>query len=188
MHGTLSFGGKLNEPGLELNIFSSRKTMFARFAIFLTFLLALTCLGGCGQKNEFDHDVPDNFAVKEAIVEALKTDEEIDKNARLKIVEVIEGKTTMQNALDYFVDLNREIISQIEKVMSPAKPPDKFLAKAQELTAEYLRNRVHQFEGCLLAKSADELKAAYESPLQPLETAKEEIIKQLVRYDPKIKI
>lgn len=156
-------------------------------AVFLLLLaLALSPVACGGGKPGGDDGSGRDFEVREAVTGALENDRAIDENAAGAIQGAKAGTEPLEATLDQFVDQTKSLLSVIASVIAPAKPPDARLAKARDLTAEYLRNRVHQVELALSAKSPGELESLYAQGKAELDPARAEIVRLLLSYDPQL--
>ncbi|MDD5749010.1 MAG: hypothetical protein PHP64_08240 [Actinomycetota bacterium] len=165
------------------NIKTKELTFISIFIIFFSLVL----FSGCGESGpKQDESTGDNFYVRETVVEVLNESSRIEEEIRSKILLAKQGSMSLNDALDCFVDPNKELVSLIEDASAPPDPPDKKLKEARELVCEYLRNRVHQLEGCMNAKSADELESLYNEPVAELTGEFGEIRSILIEYDPEI--
>ena len=161
------------------------------FKLFFSLALAVALVTiplACGKQPE--HTVDDasemEFKAREAITDALAGDRSLDNNAINVIQRVKGGQYALETALDDLVDQTHSLLSLISTVSAPSKLKNQTLVQARELTAEYLRNRVHQLEACLSARTAAELEAAYNQSRPALDAARNQIRALLISYDPEL--
>lgn len=129
-----------------------------------------------------------NFAVREAITGAMENDRALDESA-LNILEMVKARQyTFEKGLNDFVDQAHRLLSLIATVTGPKKPADSNLAQAQQLTQEYLRNRVHQLEAGIESRSSQQMEAAYKNAKPDLDAQRNRIRDLVVAYDPGLKI
>jgi hypothetical protein len=155
-------------------------------ALCLSLVLAIgLCCASCGGKAPKSVDTSSaNFEVREAITAALQDDRALDENAANIIQGVKIGQEPLETALDEFVDQTKSLLSVIAPVTAPSAPADARLAKARDLAAEYLRNRVHQIELALSAKTPAELESLYNQSKPELDAVRKQIVDLLLSYDP----
>jgi hypothetical protein len=165
---------------------------FARlFKVVFTLSLAValaTIPVACGKqpKKPVDDASEREFKAREALTDALTSDKSLDDNARTIIQKVKAGQYALDTALNDLVDHTHTILSLIAAVSAPSRLKNRTLAQAQQLTAEYLRNRVHQLEACLSAKTGPELETLYNQSNPGLDTARNQIRALLISYDPEL--
>lgn len=157
----------------------------AAVALFLS-ALALAAVSCGGGEPSRDDRAGRDFEVREAITSALENDRAIDEAAATVIESAKAGAEPLGAALDRFVDQTKSLLAVIASVSAPAEPSDRRLAKARELTAEYLRNRVHQVELALSAASPAELEALYAQVKVDIAADRDEIVELLLSYDPQL--
>lgn len=145
----------------------------------------LACGGDGGDSDSTDHS-DRNVVVREEIVHALATDTELQAATLDTIGKVKANQYDLQQALDGLVDQTKVLTSLIVDVAAPEEPPDADLAEAQDLTEEYLRNRVHQLELALSALSGEELEALYLTDKAGLDAARNRVHELLIRYSPEL--
>jgi predicted nucleic acid-binding Zn-ribbon protein len=159
------------------------------FKLFFSLALAValaTLPMACGTQP--DHKVDDaseiEFKAREAITDALTDDRSLDNNAINIIRRVKGGQYALETALNDLVDQTHSLLSLIADVPATSKLENRKLAQAQQLTAEYYRNRVHQLEACLSARTPAELEALYNQSKPGLDAARNQIRALLISYDP----
>lgn len=159
----------------------------------LVFLLVLavalvTIPAACGKKlkKPVDDASEIEFKAREAITDALAGDRSLDNNAINIIRTVKGGQYALETALNDLVDQTHSLLSLIADVSATSKLENQKLAQAQKLTAEYLRNRVHQLEACLSARTPAELETLYNQSKPGLDAARSQIRAVLVSYDPEL--
>jgi hypothetical protein len=155
------------------------------FSIGLVMLLAAVPMA-CGNQPQRPADDASEreFKARESITGALQNDRTLDEDARNTIGMVKGGRYALNAALDDMVDQTRSLLSSIADVSAPSRLKNQKLAQAQQLTAEYLRSRVHQLEACLSATSGSELEALYNQSKPGLDAARNQIRALLISYDP----
>ena len=159
----------------------------------LVFLLALavalvTIPAACGKqlKKPVDDASEIEFKAREAITDALASDRSLDNNAINIIRTVKGGQYTLETALNDLVDQTHSLLSLIAEVSAPSKLKNHTFAQARQLTAGYLRDRVHQLEACLSARTAVEFETLYDRSKPGLDAARNQIRALLISYDPEL--
>lgn len=149
---------------------------------------AVTIHVACGSQpgHEGDDASEREFKAREAITDALAGDRSLDNDTINMIQRVKGGQYALENALDDLVDQTHSLLSLIAKVSAPSKLKNQALAQAQQLTAEYLRNRVHLLEACLSARTPTEFEALYNQSRPALDAARSRIRALLISYDPEL--
>jgi hypothetical protein len=161
------------------------------FKLFFTLALAVAIVAapaGCGKQagHKADDSSEMEFEAREAITDAFAGDRSLDNNTIDIIQRVKGGQYALASALDDLVDQTHSILTLISEVSAPSKLKNPALAQARDLTAEYLRDRVHQLEACLSARTAAELEAAYNQSKPALDAARSQIRALLISYDPEL--
>ena len=161
------------------------------FELFISLALAVvlaTLPMACVTQSE--HKVDDaserEFKAREAITGALTSDRSLDNNSINIIQKVKGGQYALETALNDLVDQTHSLLSLIADVSATSKLENQKLAQALQLTAEYLRNRVHQLEACLSARTPAKLEALYNQSKPGLDAARSQIRAVLVSYDPEL--
>lgn len=162
-----------------------RSIVVALFILLLSaFTLAPLSCGNNKPKPDGSNPGDTNFAVREAVTDALETDKALDDNARNIIGLVRSGGFTIDKGLNDLVDQTRTLLAVIASVAAPAKPGNADLAQARKLLEQYLRNRVHQLEASISARSAAELEVIYNRDTASLNAARDQVKQLLLEYDP----
>lgn len=161
-----------------------RKAALLTVAALLTLSLALAgCGGGSGSGKAPSEE---NFAVREAITDALATDRSLDQEARNIIASVKAGTMPLQQGLDTLVGQTSTVLSLISQVADRPKPPNATLTRAQTTMQDYLRQREFQLEPTIESKSGPEAEAAYASVQQAVDAARQKVRALLIEYDPEL--
>ncbi|MBK5092587.1 MAG: hypothetical protein JJE48_03610 [Actinobacteria bacterium] len=162
--------------------------IFKLVFFFVLVVAVVTIPIACGSQpgHEGDDASEREFKAREAITDALAGDRSLDNDTVNMIQRVKGGQYALENALNDLVDQTHTLLALIAAISAPSKLENKALAQAQQLTAEYLRNRVHQLEASLSARTPTEFEALYNQSGPALDTARSQIRALLISYDPEL--
>lgn len=158
-----------------------RKTAFFICAILLfSGLPAAGCGGGTGGQSKADS----NSAVRDSIVRALGTDSALDDEARSIFAAMKAGTLPAADGMNKMVTQTSTLLSLIGDMTSRARPLNPDLSKAEGTAENYLRDRVHQIEGTLNARSGAEAEAAYAAGQAAVSATLQQVKALLLKYEP----
>lgn len=152
--------------------------------LFPLAVLVAVALTGCGSGGGGNTRTSTNFAVREAITDALAADRSLDQEARGVIASMKSGALPVQQGLDTLVGQTSKVLDLISQVTSQRKPDNPILTAAQASMEDYLRQREFQLESTIQAKSGAEAEAAYANNQQAVDAARQKVRLLLVKYDP----
>lgn|SRR5450759_653322 len=152
--------------------------------LFPLAVLVAVALTGCGSGGGGNTRTSTNFAVREAITDALAADRSLDQEARGVIASMKSGALPVQQGLDTLVGQTSKVLDLISQVTSQRKPDNPTLTAAQASMEDYLRQREFQLESTIQAKSGAEAEAAYANNQQAVDAARQKVRLLLVKYDP----
>jgi hypothetical protein len=160
-----------------------RKTAFIICSIFVTSILLIAgCGGGTGGQGKADT----NAAVRDSIIRALGTDRALNDEALSIFAAMKAGTIPVADGMNKMVGQTSSLLSLIGDMTSRPRPVNPSLSKAEGTAENYLRDRVHQIEGTLNAKSGAEAEAAYAAGQAAVSAELLKVKALLLEYEPSL--
>ncbi|MHB8894593.1 MAG: hypothetical protein ACYC99_05345 [Candidatus Geothermincolia bacterium] len=152
--------------------------------MFIAFVVAAVGIAGCGGGGSSGKADESNYAARQSVVEALKSDRELDQGARDAIAAMSANAIPFQQGMDTLTGQTKTLLALIADVAARPRATNRYLSMAQTRVESYLRDRVFQIESTLGAQSPPEAQATYESGKATLDRARNDVRGMLFKYDP----
>ncbi len=144
-------------------------------------------LSSCAKKTTLSRNGERNYAVENALLNALKEERKIHEKTEGILSEVSSGTVDLPTCFHLLSVQTEKLLSLIDSISEAGEETDRNLRGAKERVYQYIRERIHQIENCLSTASVEDLQAQFFKQEAHLETIRRKAIEKLIDYNPDIK-